>query len=117
MLIFVNQMMEMTQLGDAVIGDLESGYGISVEERKRLTIGMELVAKPHILFLDGIAPLLFFTPTLTSLLLGDPLTLNFRTNIWARFSILLQHHQVYPQASRRRHAPSVHHSSTVLCAV
>jgi ABC-type multidrug transport system ATPase subunit len=49
-------MMEMTPLGDAIIGDLESGYGISVEERKRLTIGMELVAKPHILFLDGISP-------------------------------------------------------------
>lgn len=48
----VLEMMEMTQLGDAIIGDLESGYGISVEERKRLTIGMELVAKPHILFLD-----------------------------------------------------------------
>jgi ATP-binding cassette subfamily G (WHITE) protein 2 (SNQ2) len=46
-------MMEMPQLGDAIIGDLESGNGISVEERKRLTIGMELVAKPHILFLDG----------------------------------------------------------------
>jgi ATP-binding cassette subfamily G (WHITE) protein 2 (SNQ2) len=48
----VLEMMEMTQLGDAIIGDLESGHGISVEERKRLTIGMELVAKPHILFLD-----------------------------------------------------------------
>jgi hypothetical protein len=46
-------MMEMEPLGDALIGDLASGYGISVEERKRLTIGMELVAKPHILFLDG----------------------------------------------------------------
>lgn len=48
----VLEMMEMTPLGDALIGDLESGYGISVEERKRLTIGMELVAKPQILFLD-----------------------------------------------------------------
>lgn len=47
-------MMEMSQLGDAIIGDLESGNGISVEERKRLTIGLELVAKPQILFLDGI---------------------------------------------------------------
>lgn len=47
-------MMEMTHLGDAIIGDLESGNGISVEERKRLTIGLELVAKPQILFLDGI---------------------------------------------------------------
>ncbi|PRP87719.1 hypothetical protein PROFUN_02419 [Planoprotostelium fungivorum] len=45
-------MMEMQHLGDALIGTLESGVGISVEERKRLTIGMELVAKPHILFLD-----------------------------------------------------------------
>jgi ATP-binding cassette, subfamily G (WHITE), member 2, SNQ2 len=46
-------MMEMKDLGDALIGDLDFGIGISVEERKRLTIGMELVAKPHILFLDG----------------------------------------------------------------
>ncbi|GAM19699.1 hypothetical protein SAMD00019534_028740 [Acytostelium subglobosum LB1] len=46
------EMMEMKHLGDALIGDLESGVGISVEERKRLTIGLELVAKPHILFLD-----------------------------------------------------------------
>lgn len=46
------EMMEMKHLGDALIGDLAMGEGISVEERKRLTIGMELVAKPHILFLD-----------------------------------------------------------------
>eukprot|EP01127_Copromyxa_protea_P003985 TRINITY_DN1374_c1_g1_i2.p2 TRINITY_DN1374_c1_g1~~TRINITY_DN1374_c1_g1_i2.p2 ORF type:complete len:651 (+),score=180.85 TRINITY_DN1374_c1_g1_i2:2482-4434(+) len=46
------EMMEMKHLGDALIGSLESGFGISVEERKRLTIGTELVAKPHILFLD-----------------------------------------------------------------
>ncbi|OZJ03620.1 hypothetical protein BZG36_03735 [Bifiguratus adelaidae] len=48
----VLKMMEMQDLGDALIGILEAGQGISVEERKRLTIGMELVAKPHILFLD-----------------------------------------------------------------
>ena len=46
-------MMEMKDLGDALIGDLDAGVGISVEERKRLTIGMELVAKPRILFLVG----------------------------------------------------------------
>eukprot|EP00026_Physarum_polycephalum_P000540 Phypoly_transcript_00541.p1 GENE.Phypoly_transcript_00541~~Phypoly_transcript_00541.p1 ORF type:complete len:1444 (+),score=259.70 Phypoly_transcript_00541:181-4512(+) len=45
-------MMEMTHLGDALIGDMESGLGISVEERKRLNIGMELVGKPELLFLD-----------------------------------------------------------------
>ncbi|KAK9760197.1 ATP-binding cassette transporter snq2 [Basidiobolus ranarum] len=48
----VLKMMEMQHLGDALIGMLEAGVGISVEERKRLTIGMELVAKPTILFLD-----------------------------------------------------------------
>jgi len=48
----VLDMMEMSHLGDAIIGDLAGGTGISVEERKRLTIGMELVAKPNILFLD-----------------------------------------------------------------
>eukprot|EP01113_Clastostelium_recurvatum_P049931 TRINITY_DN9334_c0_g1_i3.p1 TRINITY_DN9334_c0_g1~~TRINITY_DN9334_c0_g1_i3.p1 ORF type:complete len:1492 (-),score=487.16 TRINITY_DN9334_c0_g1_i3:90-4565(-) len=48
----VIEMMEMKPLAEALIGDLDSGYGISVEERKRLTIGMELVAKPQILFLD-----------------------------------------------------------------
>eukprot|EP01117_Protostelium_nocturnum_P006317 TRINITY_DN227_c0_g2_i2.p1 TRINITY_DN227_c0_g2~~TRINITY_DN227_c0_g2_i2.p1 ORF type:complete len:1432 (-),score=505.14 TRINITY_DN227_c0_g2_i2:66-4361(-) len=46
------EMMEMKHLGDALIGELEKGVGISVEERKRLTIGMELVAMPNILFLD-----------------------------------------------------------------
>ncbi|KAN0043238.1 hypothetical protein ACTA71_010878 [Dictyostelium dimigraforme] len=48
----VLEMMEMKHLGDALIGTLETGVGISVEERKRLTIGVELVAKPQILFLD-----------------------------------------------------------------
>lgn len=51
--------MEMTHLGDALIGDLESGVGLSVEERKRLTIGLELVGKPKILFLDGIFIFIF----------------------------------------------------------
>ncbi|EGC31159.1 hypothetical protein DICPUDRAFT_40327 [Dictyostelium purpureum] len=48
----VLEMMEMKHLGDALVGNLDTGVGISVEERKRLTIGLELVAKPHILFLD-----------------------------------------------------------------
>ena len=47
-------MMEMLRLGDAIIGNFESGNGISLEERKRLTIDIELVAKLHTLFLDGI---------------------------------------------------------------
>ncbi|KAG0170921.1 hypothetical protein DFQ28_001400 [Apophysomyces sp. BC1034] len=46
------QLLEMDDIGDAQIGDVGSGFGISVEERKRLTIGMELVGKPKLLFLD-----------------------------------------------------------------
>ncbi|KAF9099132.1 hypothetical protein BGX23_003725 [Mortierella sp. AD031] len=44
--------LEMENIADAIIGTTESGLGISVEERKRLTIGVELVAKPKLLFLD-----------------------------------------------------------------
>ncbi|KAI8142003.1 ABC-2 type transporter-domain-containing protein [Fennellomyces sp. T-0311] len=45
-------LLEMEDIADAQIGDVDHGVGISVEERKRLTIGMELVAKPKLLFLD-----------------------------------------------------------------
>ncbi|KAI8968505.1 ABC-2 type transporter-domain-containing protein [Mycotypha africana] len=45
-------LLEMDDIADAQIGDVGSGFGISVEERKRLTIGMELVGKPQLLFLD-----------------------------------------------------------------
>ncbi|CAO3694119.1 unnamed protein product [Rhizopus stolonifer] len=46
------QLLEMDDIGDAQVGDVGSGFGISVEERKRLTIGLELVGKPQLLFLD-----------------------------------------------------------------
>ncbi|ORX47211.1 hypothetical protein DM01DRAFT_1339227 [Hesseltinella vesiculosa] len=45
-------LLEMEDIADAQIGDVEAGFGISVEERKRLTIAMELVGKPQLLFLD-----------------------------------------------------------------
>ncbi|KAI9340884.1 ABC-2 type transporter-domain-containing protein [Obelidium mucronatum] len=45
-------LLEMDSLANALIGDLESGVGLSMEERKRLTIGVELVARPKIVFLD-----------------------------------------------------------------
>jgi ABC-type multidrug transport system ATPase subunit len=45
-------LLELDDIGDAQIGEVETGFGISVEERKRLTIGMELVGKPQLLFLD-----------------------------------------------------------------
>ncbi|KAI8983430.1 ABC-2 type transporter-domain-containing protein [Pilobolus umbonatus] len=46
------KLMEMDRIGDALVGDLDQGIGISVEERKRLTIATELVGKPKLLFLD-----------------------------------------------------------------
>ncbi|KAI7907656.1 ABC-2 type transporter-domain-containing protein [Cokeromyces recurvatus] len=46
------RLMEMERIADALVGDLEAGIGISVEERKRLTIATELVGKPKLLFLD-----------------------------------------------------------------
>ncbi|KAI9013954.1 ABC-2 type transporter-domain-containing protein [Phycomyces nitens] len=46
------QLLEMEDISDAQIGMVDRGTGISVEERKRLTIGMELVGKPQLLFLD-----------------------------------------------------------------
>jgi ATP-binding cassette subfamily G (WHITE) protein 2 (SNQ2) len=45
------QLLEMEDIADAMIGF--PGYGLGVEARKRLTIGVELAAKPQLLlFLD-----------------------------------------------------------------
>ncbi|KAH8155132.1 uncharacterized protein LAJ45_00141 [Morchella importuna] len=47
----VIQLLELEPLADALIG--EPGFGLSVEERKRVTIGVELAAQPQaLLFLD-----------------------------------------------------------------
>jgi ATP-binding cassette subfamily G (WHITE) protein 2 (SNQ2) len=47
----VLSLLEMEDLADAIIGEL--GAGLSVEQRKRVTIGVELAAKPELLlFLD-----------------------------------------------------------------
>ncbi|KAG2234181.1 hypothetical protein INT48_005981 [Thamnidium elegans] len=46
------ELLEMEDIADAQVGEVDRGFGISVEERKRLTIGMELVGKPQLLFLD-----------------------------------------------------------------
>lgn len=44
-------LLEMESIADAMIGDPVSG--LAVEERKRVTIGVELAAKPELLlFLD-----------------------------------------------------------------
>ncbi|KAJ1915894.1 ATP-binding cassette transporter snq2 [Mycoemilia scoparia] len=46
------KLLDMEDIANALIGQPEGGLGISLEERKRLTIAVELVAKPKILFLD-----------------------------------------------------------------
>ncbi|KAI9502704.1 ABC-2 type transporter-domain-containing protein [Coemansia spiralis] len=48
----VIHLLGLTEISDCLIGEPDSGEGISLEERKRLTIGVELVSKPKILFLD-----------------------------------------------------------------
>lgn len=48
---YVLRLLEMEAYSDAVVG--VSGEGLNVEQRKRLSIGIELVAKPKLLvFLD-----------------------------------------------------------------
>lgn len=48
---YIIDLLEMTAYGDALVG--VAGEGLNVEQRKRLTIGVELVAKPKLLvFLD-----------------------------------------------------------------
>ncbi|MCJ1267220.1 hypothetical protein MMC22_007105 [Lobaria immixta] len=46
----VIHMLEMEDIADALIGI--PGAGLNLEQRKRVTIGVELAAKPDILFLD-----------------------------------------------------------------
>lgn len=77
-------MMEMKDLGDALIGLPDAGFGISLEERKRLTIGMELVARPHILFLDE--------PT--SGLDAQSSYVSVRVTLCLKLTCIVEHHQV-----------------------
>ena len=46
----VMELMELTSLKGSLVG-LPGHSGLSVEQRKRLTIGVELVANPSIVFM------------------------------------------------------------------
>lgn len=45
------ELIELTPLRDALVGSLNVN-GLSIEQRKRLTIAVELVANPSITFMD-----------------------------------------------------------------
>jgi ABC-type multidrug transport system ATPase subunit len=47
----VMELVELTPIRNALVG-LPGSSGLSVEQRKRLTIAVELVANPSIIFMD-----------------------------------------------------------------
>jgi ABC-type multidrug transport system ATPase subunit len=52
---FVKEVMSLVELGrvsNALIGDVGHGAGLTIEQRKRLTIAVEMVSNPSILFMD-----------------------------------------------------------------
>jgi ABC-type multidrug transport system ATPase subunit len=55
---FVDQIIkdaELTSLADALVG-MDEGPGLSFEQKKRLSIAVELAASPSVIFLDEVSP-------------------------------------------------------------
>lgn len=50
----VLEMTELARLQHSIVGDGDGGQGLSVEQRKRLSIAVELVAAPAALFLEWV---------------------------------------------------------------
>lgn len=60
---FVDEVIELVELGplrNTLVGGSGEGSGLSVEQRKRVSVAVELVANPAIVFMDepttGAAP-------------------------------------------------------------
>lgn len=52
---FVDEVIELVELGplrDTLVGGSGEGSGLSVEQRKRVSVAVELVANPAIVFMD-----------------------------------------------------------------
>ncbi len=58
----ISDLVELTAIKDALVGK-PGVSGLSVEQRKRLTIAVELVANPSIVFMD----VSIFAPPFTAL--------------------------------------------------
>lgn len=56
-------MLELDVIGDRLIGSDEDG-GLSLEQRKRTTLGVELAANPSLIFLGAHTPYHMYRPQL-----------------------------------------------------
>jgi ABC-type branched-subunit amino acid transport system ATPase component len=78
-------MCAMESYADAIVGIV--GEGLNVEQRKRLTIGVELAAKPQLLlFLDEVCatPAASCSPILTAIL----------ADVWSGLAIRMGYYRV-----------------------
>jgi ABC-type cobalamin/Fe3+-siderophores transport system ATPase subunit len=106
----VIQLLELEDKADAMIGF--PGFGLDVEARKRVTIGVELASKPQLLlFLDE--PTSFVLFSLSSVPATDTPSPSQRS----RWSIRLQHRSFPPQARRCRSSRPLYHPPTELDAL
>jgi ATP-binding cassette subfamily G (WHITE) protein 2 (PDR) len=101
----VIKMLNMTDFAEAVVG--VPGEGLNVEQRKLLTIGVELAAKPK---------LLLFLDEPTSGLDSQVSTLTMITvisRLLTPFTVFLVHHRLPPQTVFRRPSYPLHHPSAL----